>query len=95
MLNVCVIHAQQIKNMQENNISKYVGDAIRYMTDCTHISLTGLQIHIITDHKTLADRIYCLICDKDFTRVEYDDYIKDLKVRKENNTVVRMNVKEM
>ncbi len=92
MLNVNVILAQQIRNMQVNNISKYAGDAIKYMTDCTHISLTGLQIHIITQHKTLADRIYCLMCDKDFTRVEYDEYIKDLKARKENNTIVRTNV---
>ncbi len=63
--------------------------------ECTHISSKGLQIHIITDHKILADRIYCLMCDKDLTRVEYDEYMKDLKARKENNTIVRTNVEEM
>ena len=95
MLNANVIHVVQIKNMQENNTLKYVGSVMKYMPNCTHINKEGLQIHIITDHKTLKDRIYCLMCDKDLTRVEYDDYIKDLKVRKENNTVVRTDVKEM
>ncbi len=62
------------------------------MTDCTHISNEGLQIHIITDHKTLPNRIYCLMCNHDFTRTEYDEFIKDLKARKENNNIVRTNV---
>ncbi len=62
---------------------------------CTHISSKGLQIHIITEHKTLANRIYCLMCDKDFTRKDFEKYMKDLKARKQNNTIVRTNVEEM
>jgi len=62
------------------------------MNDCTHISNEGLQIHIITEHKELPDRIYCLMCNKDFTRVEYEEYMKDLKARKQTDNIVRTNV---
>jgi len=62
------------------------------MNDCTHISKEGLQIHIITEHKELPDRIYCLMCNHDFTRVEYEEYMKDLKARKQTDNIVRTNV---